>query len=281
MKRSPRSFGQSGRSSAHEPERFERRPLSQAPLPQIPDGSPRLVLGLQPVRAVIRAFGSKLGAVLLEADDNPRLAAVARFATDNGVPRVEVIGRASLDRLSAGVLHQGVAAYAPELTLTPLESVLTDAQLLGVALDKVQDPQNFGAVLRSSVGFAASCVIWGEHSAAPLGPATLRASAGAAEFARLCRVASLPRALMDATTAGVQVIGLDAQAERPLHQWDLRGPTLLVIGSEHEGMTPAVRRSCSGLARLVTPGPVESLNASVAAAVALYECFRQRAISNT
>ncbi|MGC4091450.1 MAG: RNA methyltransferase [Polyangiaceae bacterium] len=239
------------------------------------------MLGLQAVRAAIRAHGKRLGGLVLEAEDNPRLAAVQRFATDQGVESIEVVGRASLDRLSGGVMHQGVACWAPDLVNVEFESLLTEPELLGIALDRVQDPQNFGAVLRSSVGLSAGCVVWGEHSSAPLGPATLRAAAGAAEFARLCRVASLPKALGDAASSGVQVLGLDAQAELPLSGWDLKRPTLLVIGSEHSGMTPAVRRACTGLARLVAPGPIESLNASVAAAIALYEATRQRTISNT
>ncbi|HET9934327.1 MAG TPA: RNA methyltransferase [Polyangiaceae bacterium] len=255
-----------------------RRPAEPAPLPQ--QRGPRLVLGLQPVRAAIRAHGARLGGVVLESADNPRLAAVERYAKDQGVEVVEVVGRASLDRLAGGVLHQGVGAWAPDLANSEFGELLTDAQLLGVVLDRIQDPQNFGAVLRSSVGFCAGAVVWGEHSSAPLGPATLRAAAGAAEFARLCRVASLPRALAEAADAGVQVIGLDAQADRALAAWDLRGPTLLVIGSEQSGMTPAVRKACTGLARLVAPGPIESLNASVAAAIALYEATRQRAISD-
>jgi 23S rRNA (guanosine2251-2'-O)-methyltransferase len=218
---------------------------------------------------------------LLEADDNPRLAAVQRFAQDQGIVNVEVVGRPLLDRLAGGVLHQGVAAWAPELSLIDFDTLLADPALLGVVLDRVQDPQNFGAVVRSAVGLAAGSVIWGEHSSAPLGPATLRAAAGAAEFARLCRVASLPKALMQAAEAGVTVLGLDAQTERPLASWNLTGPTLLVIGSEQSGMTPAVRRACTGLGRLVAPGPVESLNASVAAAVSLYEAARQRANPGT
>ena len=260
--------------SRYQPDRYP--PRNPEPLPVGPKGSPRLILGLQAVRAAIRAQGARLGAVLLEADDNPRLAAVQRFARDQGVAQVEVVGRSPLDRLAGGVLHQGVAAWAPELTLTDFDELLADPALLGVVLDKVQDPQNFGAVVRSAVGLAAGCVVWGEHSSAPLGPATLRAAAGAAEFARLCRVSSLPKALSQATEAGVTVLGLDAQTDRSLASWNLTGPTLLVIGSEHAGMTPAVRRACSGLARLVAPGPVESLNASVAAAIALYEAARQR-----
>lgn len=239
------------------------------------------MLGLQAVRAAIRAHGSRLGGVLVEDGDNPRLAAVQRFASDQGVASIEVVGRASLDRLAGGVLHQGVAAWAPELVNTEFSALLGDPQLLGIVLDRIQDPQNFGAVVRSSVGLSAGCVVWGEHSSAPLGPATLRAAAGAAEFAKLCRVASLPGALGDAAQQGVQVIGLDAQADKPLASWDLRGPTLLVIGSEQAGMTPAVRRACTGFARLVAPNSIESLNASVAAAIALYEASRQRTVSSS
>jgi 23S rRNA (guanosine2251-2'-O)-methyltransferase len=228
------------------------------------------------VRAAVRAHGARLHSVLLEREDAPRLAALARFARDQGVPNVDIVGRALLDRLAGPVQHQGVAAWAPELELIEFEPLLDDPALLGLVLDRVQDPHNFGAVLRSTVGLGASAVIWGEHASAPLGPGTLRAAAGAAEFAKLCRVGSLPRALTDARARGAAVIGLDAQAEAPLASIDLRGPTLIVVGSEHEGMTPAVRRACNTFGRLVEPNSVESLNASVAAAIALYEAKRQR-----
>ncbi|HET9953925.1 MAG TPA: RNA methyltransferase [Polyangiaceae bacterium] len=257
-------------SARHRPE--PRQPTIDSPDPS----APRLVLGLQSVRAAIRRHGRALAAVWLESDDNPRLQAVQRFASDHGVPRIEVVGRDQLARLSGGVLHQGVAAFAPELAFQAFEPLLEEPSLLGIALDRIQDPQNFGAVVRSAVGLNASCVIWGEHSSAPLGTTTARASAGAVEFARLCRVPSLPRALTDAAQAGIQIVGLDAQAKSALHEVDLRRPSVLVIGSEHDGMTPAVRRACTTLARLAGPSAVESLNASVAAAIALYECSRQR-----
>jgi 23S rRNA (guanosine2251-2'-O)-methyltransferase len=235
--------------------------------------APRLVLGLQAVRAAIRARRERVGAVLLESDA-PRLEALGRFARDQGVRRVEVVGRAALDRLAAGVQHQGAAAFAPALELTPFETLCGDPALLGIALDRIQDPQNFGAVVRSLVALGGTALLWGEHASAPLGPATQRAAAGALEFATLCRVPSLPRALSEAAASGVSVIGLDAAADQPLRALGARRPALLVIGSEHAGMTPAVRRACTGLAHLAAPGPVESLNASVAAALALYEVTR-------
>lgn len=246
----------------------------------LPSNAPRLVLGLQAVRAAIRAHGSRLGAVLVEDLERPRLAAVARFARDNGVLRVERAERRVLDRLAGGVMHQGVAALAPELVLAPLESLFGRPDLLVLALDKIQDPQNFGAVIRSAVGLGASGLVWGEHASAPLGPATLRAAAGAAELATLCRVPSLPGALDQARRAGAQVIGLDPGAARELRELDLRGPTVIVIGNEHDGLSPAVRRQCSDLTCLVPKSPVESLNASTAAAIALYQCVLSRIKSN-
>lgn len=236
----------------------------------------RLVAGLQPVREAIRAHGSRLARVLVDDRRMPRLDAVARFATDQGVPRVERVARRELDRLSEGAQHQGVLAFAPPLALCQPASLWAEPQLLAVALDGIQDPQNFGAVIRSAVGIAGAAVVWGEHASAPLSTATFRASAGAIEHARLCRVRSLTGALAAAGEAGAQVVGLDAHAERDLTQVDLTGPTVLVIGSEGEGMARGVRRTCGVLARLVREPRLDSLNASVAAGIALYEAIRQR-----
>lgn len=232
--------------------------------------------GLQPVREAILAHGRAVVRVSIEHGDNPRLEAVARFATDHGVGELTREPRALLDALTEGTTHQGVVAWAPELVLLPFAGLLAEPQLLAIALDGISDPQNFGAVVRSAVGIAGAAVVWGEHASAPLSLATFRASAGAVEHARLCRVPSLPSALTEAQAAGVQVVGLDPQAERSLRELPLDRPTLLVLGSEGEGMGKAVRRSLSATARLAQSGRIGSLNASVAAAIALYEAANQR-----
>jgi 23S rRNA (guanosine2251-2'-O)-methyltransferase len=240
------------------------------------NGGHRLIVGLQPVREAVRAHGAALSAVWLDSRDNPRLDALARFAQDSGVPHIERVSRAALDRLSAGVQHQGAAARAPSLRLLDPTELLAEPALLAVALDGVQDPQNFGAAIRSAVALANAAVIWGEHASAPLSLATFRASAGAIEHARLCRVRSLTGTLSEAVGRGATVVGLDASAERMLHTFELGGPTIIVVGSEHTGLGRAVRRTTSGLARLGPRGGVDSLNASAAAAVALYEASIQR-----
>jgi 23S rRNA (guanosine2251-2'-O)-methyltransferase len=242
----------------------------------LPDVPGRLVAGLQPVREAILAHGRAVNRVSIEHGDNPRLEAVARFATDHEVVEVTREPRALLDELTEGTVHQGVVAWAPELELVDFAELLADPALLGIVLDGISDPQNFGAVVRSAVGIAGAAVIWGEHASAPLSLATFRASAGAVEHARLCRVPSLTAALTEAAASGVQVVGLDPQADQALRQLDLSTPTLLVLGSEGEGMSRSVRRALNVTARLAQSGRIGSLNASVAAAIALYEASNHR-----
>jgi 23S rRNA (guanosine2251-2'-O)-methyltransferase len=234
------------------------------------------VLGLQPVREAIRRHGAALHEVLIDERGSPKLDALARFASDQGVSAVRRVGRSVLDQHARGVSHQGAAALAPELALVELEALVRDPALAAIALDEIQDPQNFGAVVRSAVALGGAAVLFGEHASAPLTPATFRASAGAVEHARLCRVRSLTGALGALVTEGVSVVGLDASAPLRLAEVDLRGPAVLVLGSEGEGLGRAVRRACTTLASLGTPTFVDSLNASVAAGIALYELANQR-----
>jgi 23S rRNA (guanosine2251-2'-O)-methyltransferase len=236
----------------------------------------RLVAGIQPVRECVRARATAIERLVLAASDSPTLAALERFARDQGVSAIERLARGELDRLARGAQHQGVLAILPRLELADWAEVVARPQLLAIALDQVQDPQNFGAVIRSAVATADAAVVWGEHASAPLGTATFRASAGAIEHATLCRVPALKDALALARERGARVVGLAARADRLLSEVDLTGPTVIVLGSEGSGLQPAVRRGCSELAAIVRPRIVDSLNASVAAAIALYEAAKQR-----
>jgi 23S rRNA (guanosine2251-2'-O)-methyltransferase len=236
----------------------------------------RLICGLQPVREAIAAHGGKLR-VLLEESDAPKLAAVARFAKDRGAD-VSRVRRIELDRIARGVRHQGAVAFAPPLVLRSLEELEVAAPGLVVVLDSIEDPQNFGAVIRSAVAFGASAVIWPEHGAAPLTPTTFRASAGAIEHAQLCSVKSLPAALDTLRAKGLRIIGLDANADVAIDHEPLDGPLALVLGAEGVGLHKGVRKACDVLVRLPMHGPLGSLNVSAAAAIALYEAHRQRTV---
>lgn len=233
----------------------------------------RLVTGLQPVREAIRVHGLKIERVLVEERGGPQIEAVARFATDRGAT-VARVPRSELDRASKGARHQGALAYVPDLAIVNLDGLVAtlDGKTVIVALDEIEDPQNFGAIIRSAVALGAAAILWPEHHAAPLSPATFRASAGAVEHARLCRVGSLPSALERLREAGMTVIGLDANADHDIRAVTVGdGGVVLVIGAEGKGLRRPVKRACSDLARLPMAGTIDSLNASVAAGIALYE----------
>jgi 23S rRNA (guanosine2251-2'-O)-methyltransferase len=234
----------------------------------------RLVIGLQPVREAIAAHGARLGRVLVENRDVPQLDALARFARDRGAT-VDRTSRAELDRLARGGRHQGAACFAPTLTLVSLEELAPEQGAPVLALDELEDPQNFGAIVRSAVALGASGILFPEHHSAPLTPATFRASAGAVEHARLCRVPALPTALGALRERGAKVVGLDANGT-PIGEVDLSGGVVLVVGAEGKGLRRPVRAACDVVARLPLAGPIASLNASVAAALGLWEVVRRR-----
>jgi 23S rRNA (guanosine2251-2'-O)-methyltransferase len=236
----------------------------------------RVVFGIQPVREAVRAHGARVAEVAIEEGDHPQLQALARFARDQGI-EVKLVSRTDLDRRAKGTRHQGAMALAPALRILTLSQIVPSPDTLLVALDGIEDPQNFGAILRSAVALGASGVLFAEHASAPLTPATFRASAGAVEHVSLVRVSSLPNALQELAAQGISAIGLEAHGDVEMADVDLTGPVVLVIGSEGKGLMKSVRRTCTRLARLPMAGAIDSLNASVAAAIALYEARRQRA----
>lgn len=272
--RRPGGRGPQGRNRPGDSRDFRRKERH-------PDGldahGQRLVLGQQAVREVIRVWGQRTHKVLVLEGGGPRAEAVGRFASDQGIV-VEQTQRGELDKVAApaGGQHQGVIAYAPPLELASWDETMLSPDLLAVALDGVVDPHNFGAVIRSAVAVSRAPILWAESSSAPLSPSTFRASAGAIEHATLCRVPNLTSALVNAQSAGVEIIGLAPDADELLHEVECRGPAVVVIGSEQKGMNRAVRRACTRLVRLHQSGAIQSLNASVAAGIALYSLATRR-----
>lgn len=237
------------------------------------------------VRAVVEALRADPRNLIMVhvSDASPRgaLAEVIQLATAAKV-LVEPADHAQLEALAKGVRHQGVVAVSgadyPYLDLDALllrARSLSDAPLL-VALDEVTDPHNFGAIVRSAVALGAHGVITLKDRAAPVTSTVVRASAGATEHAAIARVTNLSRALERLEKEGFTSVGLAGEAAEALREIDLRGPLVLVVGSEGSGLRRLVRERCDHLARIDLVGPVTSLNASVAAGVALYEAVRQR-----
>ncbi len=186
-----------------------------------------------------------------------------------------------LDRMADGAPHQGIVAEfraAEPLGDSALDELVeaAGAKALLLVLDQVQDPHNLGACMRSAAGAGAQAVVIPRDRAASLTPAARKAAAGAAETLALVEVANLARALERLQDLGVWCVGLAGEAETRLHQADLTGPLALVLGGEQDGLRQLTRKRCDSLVRIAMPGPVESLNVSVAAGIALFEALRQR-----
>ena len=177
--------------------------------------------------------------------------------------------------------HQGVVAFGEPFAYATLDEVLAlrrrDRPALFVVLDHVTDPHNAGAIVRSAECAGATAVILPERRSAGINPTVRKSSAGATAYVPIARVANIAQAVRTLKKAGIWVYGaaLDPQA-KPYTEVALDGNVALVIGAEGEGIAPLVKRECDGLVEIPVLGRVQSLNASVAAGVLLYEAVRQR-----
>ncbi len=178
--------------------------------------------------------------------------------------------------LPSGSVHQGVALLADPLEPEDIETFAQDPRGVLLMLDQLTDPQNVGAIFRSAAAFGARGVILQERHAPALTGALAKAAAGAVEAIPHARVINLSRALDQLTEGGWRAVGLAGQASEPLDQVLDARPTVLVLGSEGDGLRRLVAEHCDALARIPMPGGFESLNVSNAAAVALYEAARKR-----
>ena len=158
-----------------------------------------------------------------------------------------------------------------------LAAAKEDENALVVVLDHLEDPQNLGSILRTACAAGATGVVIPEDRAAWVTPAAVRASAGGSEHVKVARVVNLPRAMADLKEAGLWPTGLDiGEGAKPYSSIDLKGRVGLVVGAEGSGLSRLVRETCDFIGTLPMPGGFESLNAAVAAGVAMYEVLRQR-----
>ena len=224
----------------------------------------------------LRAGRRHLRRVLI-ARDTHGLEPLAKLAQSHRVPLVSV-ERRELDRLVGGH-HQGVVAEADPFPYAHLEDLLAEKPLI-LALDSLQDPQNFGSLLRTALAVEASGVVIPEHRAVAVTPAVSNASAGAVEHLRIARVTNIARSLRELKQHAIWVYGLAVEAKQPYWEMDMNGPVALVVGSESNGLGRLVAETCDALVNIpMAPGRIQSLNASVAGSLVLYEAFRQRRAS--
>ncbi|QOC90038.1 23S rRNA (guanosine(2251)-2'-O)-methyltransferase RlmB [Micromonospora craniellae] len=244
--------------------------------------TPELLVGRNPVLEALRAQVPATALYTAQGIDvDDRMKEIVRTSADRGIAIMEV-SRAELDRMTGGVLHQGVGLQVPPFAYQPFEDLVAaaveqSAPLL-VALDGVTDPRNLGAVIRSAAAFGAQGVFVPERRAAGITATAWRTSAGAAARVPVAQVTNLTRALKACQDAGFLVVGLDADGESDLYALEAAvGPLVVVVGSEGRGLSRLVGQTCDLTVSIPMISEVESLNASVAAAVTLAEVARRRA----
>ena len=261
------------------PSRGQRRADDPA-ASRAPRGSgdaPEFVAGRNPVveslRAAVPAAALYVGT---RVQHDERISEAIKLAADRGVAVLEA-GPAELDRLTGGALHQGLALRVRPYDYAHPDDLLARAADAGqlpliVALDGITDPRNLGAVARSAGAFGAHGVVVPSRRGAGVTAGAWKASAGALARVPVARAANLARTLASYQDAGVFVAGLDASGDTPVRDLELAtAPLVLVIGSEGRGLSRIVARSCDVLVRIPIAARTESLNAGVAAGIALYE----------
>jgi 23S rRNA (guanosine2251-2'-O)-methyltransferase len=247
-----------------------------------PKGDTEWVAGRNSVVEALRASMPVSAVYVAEgAERDGRLREAFRITADRGIAVLEV-SRGELDRLTGGAVHQGLAAKVPAYEYAHADDLLDLAAESGdppllVALDSVTDPRNLGAVVRSAAGFGAHGVVIPERRAAGMTASAWKTSAGAAARVPVAQTVNLVRQLKAYQEAGCMVVGLAADGEVSLPELDLAdGPLVVVVGSEGSGLSRLVAQTCDQLVSIPMSSSLESLNAGVAAGVALYAIAQQR-----
>ena len=241
-----------------------------------------IIYGIHPVFEALRAGRRKFQRILLSpnAVSSRRMEKLREFAAARNIP----IGNSSapkLERAAQSEHHQGVVARVSPFPLTTLAEVLDPTEVAAVGrfliiVDNLTDPQNLGAIIRSALAVDVDAILLPKDRSAGPTPAVSKTSAGALEHARLVRVTNVVATMRQLRESGCWIYGLDPVAEKSVYSADFSGSVALVIGGEEKGVRPLVKKNCDLLLSIPQSGRVESLNASVAAAVAMYEVYRQR-----
>lgn len=215
---------------------------------------------------------------------DPIISRIMSLAKEAGVPILEV-PRSTLDRMSETRNHQGIIAQTASHEYVEVEDMIRIAEEKNeppflLMLDELKDAYNLGSVLRIADAAGVHGVIIPKHRSIGLDSVVAKASSGAIEYVPVARVVNLSRTIKDLKDKGFWVFGTDAEAPVSYDRADYRGPLLLVIGSEGEGISRMIRENCDVLVCIPMSGKVNSLNAAVAAGVVVYEARKQRTQTN-
>lgn len=254
------------------------------------DDDTSTLIGRQPVLEALERDDVGIEKVMLQQGaSGEKIGMIRSLAEERGAP-VQYVPESRLQHEADGAAHQGVVAITAPLQywevddmlseIAPTWGVVKEQKPLLLAIDRVTDPRNFGAILRSAVAAGVDGVIVPSRAMAPLNAAALKASAGTAPRVPIARTDDLARVLTQVKERGYWVVGAEGEAETAHWEVDWDRPTVVVLGSEGDGLAPDVADACDDLAAIPMQGPAESLNVSVAAGLFLFAAARPRGQNN-
>ena len=239
-----------------------------------------LVIGRNAVTETLKA-GRSVNKILVASGSNDgSIKKILALANDLKII-VEFVERQKLDKICGGARHQGIVAQVAAIQYSSVEEILEIAASKNeppfiVLLDELEDPHNFGAILRTADAVGVHGVIIPKRRSVSLNSTVAKTSAGAIEYVKVAQVTNVAQTLKKLRELDLKIVGSDMTAEKNFNDADLSGGIVLVIGNEGKGMRRLTRENCDLLVKIPMRGKINSLNASVAGAVLMYEILRQR-----
>ena len=217
---------------------------------------------------------------IASGDREGSVAEIAALAKERGIV-VQYVERAKIESLAGGHRHQGVLAYVAPVPYAELDDILKEAGEKGeapflVLLDELEDPHNLGALLRTADATGVHGILIPKRRSVSLNATVAKTSAGAVEYVPVARIGNIAQTLKKLKEKGFWVAGADMDGEKAYYEADLTGPLVLVVGSEGRGMSRLTKEACDFIVSMPMVGRINSLNASVAGSILMYESMRQR-----
>ena len=217
---------------------------------------------------------------IASGDREGSVSEIAALAKERGIV-VQYVERAKIEALAGGHRHQGVLAYVAPVPYAELDDILKAAEEKGeapflVLLDELEDPHNLGALLRTADATGVHGILIPKRRSVSLNATVAKTSAGAVEYVPVARIGNIAQTLKKLKEKGFWVAGADMDGEKAYYEADLTGPLVLVVGSEGKGMSRLTKEACDFIVRMPMVGRINSLNASVAGSILMYESMRQR-----
>lgn len=239
-----------------------------------------VLIGRNAVTEALRAGRGINKLLLAEGDKEGAVSEILALAKERGIV-TQFVERSKIEAIAGGLRHQGVLAYAAPVAYADLEDILKAAEEKGedpflLLLDELEDPHNLGALLRTADATGVHGVLIPKRRSVPLTATVAKTSAGAIEYVPVARIGNITQTLKALKDKGFWVAGADMDGTQNYYEADLTGPLVLVVGSEGKGMGRLTKEACDFIVKMPMTGRINSLNASVAGSILMYESMRQR-----